>query len=127
MIFPLVPLIFHSQFWGKEPTKFSLRRARACRFLHAHAHADNAPFYARAHVMASFSVCPYMKIYRRNLRREKNDRLSVHTSYIVWRSHTLSQVSKPKYSHAVREKAGFEATARAHRLLCRSEMQAINY
>ena len=39
----------------------------------------------RMYVMASFSVCPAPvkspTIYRRNLRREKNDRLvSVHTS-----------------------------------------------
>ena len=36
MIFPLVPLIFHS-FWG-----IFVFAPRARRFLHAHAHKDNA-------------------------------------------------------------------------------------
>ena len=55
--------------------------------MHTHAHADNAPFYARvilnARVMASFMCLPMKNptIYRRNLRGEKNDRLvSVYTS-----------------------------------------------
>ena len=54
-------------------------------FTHAHAQADNTPFYARvhAHVYGIVQCLPVKSptIYRRNLRREKNDRLvSVHTS-----------------------------------------------
>ena len=69
MIFPLVPLIF---LWGFAP--------RARRFLHAHAHADNAPFLRTRNARVCYGVvqCLPVKsptIYRRNLRREKNDRL----------------------------------------------------
>ena len=75
MIFPLVPLIF---LWGFAP--------RALRFMHAHAHADNAPLLRTCNARVCYGVvqCLPVKsptIYRRNLRREKNDRLvSVHIS-----------------------------------------------
>ena len=58
-------------------------RARRC--MHAHAHADNAPLLRTCNARACYGVvhCLPVKsptIYRRNLRREKNDRLvSVHT------------------------------------------------
>ena len=91
MIFPLVPLIFLIM---GQSTNHSLRRARY--FTHAHAHADNAPrprrpappcthvyvyVYNRMLWRRSVSAREKPTIYRRNLRREKNDRLvSVHTS-----------------------------------------------
>ena len=75
----------------QSPKMFSLRRlyARACargeptrarRFMHAHAHADNAPLLRTCNVRACYGVVQRLPmksptIYRRNLRREKNDRL----------------------------------------------------
>ena len=59
---------------------------RARRFMHAHAHADNAPLLRTCNARACYGVvrCLPVKsptIYRRNLRREKKDRLvSGHTS-----------------------------------------------
>ena len=59
---------------------------RARRFMHAHAQADNAPLLRTCNARACYGIvqCLPVKsptIYRRNLRREKNDRLvSVHTS-----------------------------------------------
>ena len=49
---------------------------RARRFMHAHAHADNAPLLRTCNARACYGVvqCLPMKsptIYRRNLRREK--------------------------------------------------------
>ena len=78
MIFPLGPLIFH---FGANNT------AQDVDFTHVHERADNAPFYARTCTRACLWRRPVSRpvksptIYRRNLRREKNDRLvSVHTS-----------------------------------------------
>ena len=78
MIFPLVPLIFH---FGANN---NLCAALDVDFTHAHAHADNAPFLRTCHAHVVQCV-KSPTIYRRNLRREKNDRLvSVHTSIDVW-------------------------------------------
>ena len=65
----------HYSFWGKQ-------QSLDVDFTHAHAQADNAPF-THAHVYGVVQCLPVKSptIYRRNLRREKNDRLmSVHTS-----------------------------------------------
>ena len=60
----LHPPSFHRNDFSTCSTHFSLGFApRARRFMHAHAHADNAPLFTHvrvmhAYVMASFSVCP---------------------------------------------------------------------
>ena len=80
MIFPLVPLIFHSLFFGAKPRDV-LFAPRARRFIHAHAHAEN--LHVHAHVNGVVQRQPWKSptIYHRNLRRKKNERsVSVHTS-----------------------------------------------
>ena len=83
----------HLSFGTKPQHKINLCATREHAHIHvphAHAHADNAPLRARACVGVYTRACcgvvqclPLKNptIYRRNLRREKNDRLvSMHTS-----------------------------------------------
>ena len=80
MIFPLVPLIFHS-LWCKAPRCFLCAVRTHVDFMHAHAHAEN--LHVHAHVNGVVQCQPWKSptIYHRNVRREKNERsVSVHTS-----------------------------------------------
>ena len=76
VIFPLVPPIFHSSFWGKAPTKM------VCVVRKYNFYARGQPTRA-THINGVVQCQPWKSptIYHRNVRREKNERsVSVNTS-----------------------------------------------